>query len=147
MLLLNTIGIACVKYGRFKELNSILKLSVPEGNFMGYYRQPLLYLLGGTLWTYETWNDLMGTNYYYPFSLFFLWQLEAVFKDYFITKSEYENVFYMWEHLKSLMYGYNKCYLAEFNVPMGNFFRQRIEYKMRHKGMEPYTLFLRKPIN
>ena len=141
MLLLNVIGIACVKFGRFKELNSILKLSVPAGNFMGFYRHPLLYLLGGTHWTYETWNDLMGTNYYYPFSLFFLWQLEAVFKDYFITKSEYENVFYMWEHLKSLMYGYNKCYLVEFSVPMGNFFRQRIEYKMRHKGMEPYTLF------
>lgn len=87
MLLLNVIGIACVKFGRFKELNSILKHSVPEGNFMGYYRQPLLYLLGGTHWTYETWNDLMGTNYYYPFSLFFLGQLEPVFKDYFITKS------------------------------------------------------------
>lgn len=56
MLLLNTIGIACVKYGRFKELNNILKLSVPEGNFMGYYRQPLLYLLGGTHWKYEIWN-------------------------------------------------------------------------------------------
>ena len=141
MLLLNTIGIACVKYGRFKELNSILKLSVPVGNFMGFYREPLLSLLGETHWSDETWTSLMGASYYYPFSLFFLWQLEAVFKDYFITKSEYENVFYMWEHLKSLIYGYNKCYLVEFSVPMGNFFRQRIEYKMRHKGMEPYTLF------
>lgn len=141
MLLLNVIGIACVKFGRFKELNSILKLSVPEGNFMGYYRQPLLYLLGGTHWTYETWNNLMGTNYYYPFSLFFLGQLEPVFKDYFITKSEYENVFYMWEHLKSLIYGYNKCYLIEFSVPMGSFLYKRNEYKMRKKESEPYTLF------
>lgn len=141
MLLLNVIGIACVKYGRFKELNNILSLSVPAGNFMGFYREPLLSLLGGTHWTYETWNDLMGTNYYYPFSIFFLWQLEPIFKDYFITKSEYENVFYMWEHLKSLMYGYNKCYLIEFSVPMGNFFHQGIEYKMRKKEPEPYTLF------
>lgn len=141
MLLLNTIGIACVKYGRFKELNNILKLSVPAGNFMGFYRHPLLYLLGGTHWTYETWNNLMGTTYCYPFSLFFLRQLEPIFKDYFITKSEYENVFYIWEHLKSLVYGYNKCSLTEFSVPMGNFFRQRIEYKMREKESEPYTLF------
>ena len=95
MLLLNTIGIACVKYGRFKELNSILKLSVHAGNFMGFYRYPLLYLLGRTHWTYETWNNLMGTTYCYPFSLFFLGQLEPIFKDYFITKSEYENVFYI----------------------------------------------------
>jgi len=141
MLLLNVIGIACVKFGRFKELNSILKLSVPEGNFMGYYRKPLLYILGGTHWTDETWNDLMGTNYYYPFSMFFLWQLKPIFKDCFVIDSEYENVFYMWEHLKSLVYGYNKCSLIEFSVPMGNFFRQRNEYKIRHKEKEPYTIF------
>ena len=141
MLLLNTIGIACVKYGRFKELNNILKLSVPAGNFMGFYREPLLSLLGGTHWTYETWNNLMGTNYYYPFSLFFLGQLEPVFKDYFITKSEYENVFYMWEHLKSLMYGYNKCYLIKFSVPMGHFLLHRNKDKMGYKEVEPYTLF------
>lgn len=141
MLLLNTIGIACVKYGRFKELNSILKLSVHAGNFMGFYRYPLLYLLGRTHWTYETWNNLMGTTYCYPFSLFFLGQLEPIFKDYFITKSEYENVFYIWEHLKSLVYGYNKCSLIEFSVPMGNFLYKRNEYKMRHKEMEPYILF------
>ncbi|WP_315558637.1 SIR2 family protein [Hoylesella nanceiensis] len=141
MLLLNTIGIACVKYGRFKELNNILSLSVPAGNFMGFYREPLLSLLGGTHWTYETWNDLMGTNYYYPFSIFFLWQLEPIFKDYFITNSEYENVFYIWEHLKSLVYGYNKCSLIEFSVPMGNFLYKRKEYKKRYKETEPYTLF------
>ena len=33
MLLLNTIGIVCVKYGRFKKLNDILSTSVPVGNF------------------------------------------------------------------------------------------------------------------
>ena len=141
MLLLNVIGIACVKYGRFKELNNILSLSVPAGNFMGFYREPLLSLLGGTHWTYETWNDLMGTNYYYPFSIFFLWQLEPIFKDYFITNSEYENVFYIWEHLKSLVYGYNKCSLIEFSVPMGNFLYKRKEYKKRYKETEPYTSF------
>lgn len=147
MLLLNAIGIACVKYKRFKELNNILKLSVPEGNFMGFYREPLLYLLGGTHWNYETWNDLMGRNDYYPFSSFFLQNLAPFFKDYFITKSEYENVFYMWEHLKSLVYGYNRCFLIEFSVPMGNFLRQRIEYKMRHKEQEPYILFFEEADN
>lgn len=141
MLLLNTIGIACVKYERFKELDVILKRSVPEGNFMSFYREPLLYLLGGTHWTYETWNGLMGVNYYYPFSLFFLQKLAPAFKNYFVTDSEYENVFYIWEHLKSLVYGYNKCYLIEFGVPMGNFLRQKNDYKMRHKEQEPYTLF------
>lgn len=141
MLLLNTIGIACVKYGRFKELNSILKLSVPAGNFMGFYRKPLLSLLGGTHWTDEIWTNLMGASYYYPFSIFFLLQLEPIFKDYFVIYSEYENVFYMWEHLKSLVYGYNKCYLIKFSVPMGQFLLQRIQYKKRDKEKEPYTIF------
>ena len=141
MLLLNTIGTACVKYERFKELNSILSLSVPVGNFMGFYRESLLFLLGGTHWTYETWNDLMGTNYYYPFSIFFLSQLEPIFKDYFITKSEYENVFYMWEHLKSLVYGYNQHSSTNLNIIMGNFLHKRNEYKMGYKEVESYTLF------
>ena len=141
MLLLNTIGIACVKYGRFKELNNILKLAIPAGNFMGFYREPLLSLLGGTHWTYGTWNNLMGTNYYYPFSLFFLGQLDPVFKDYFITKSEYENVFYMWEHLKSLVYGYTQCSLTKFGIPMGHFLLHRNKDKMGYKEVEPYTLF------
>lgn len=141
MLLLNTIGIACVKYRRFRELNKILSLSVPAGNFMGFYREPLLNLLGETHWDCKTWNDLMGTAYYYPFSLFFLQNLSPIFKDYFVTNSEYENVFYIWEYLKSLVYGYNKCFLIEFSVPMGNFLLARIGYKEKRKEHEPYTLF------
>ena len=39
------------------------------------------------------------------------------------------------------MYGYNKCYLTEFSVPMGNFFHHRNKYKMGCKEVEPYTLF------
>ena len=140
MLLLNTIGIACVKYGRFKELNSILSLSVPGGNFMGCYREALLALLGATHWNYGTWNDLMETNHKYPFSSFFLEQLNPVFKNYFITKSEYENVFHIWEHLKSLMYGYNECCLMRFSVPRGNFIHKRTEYNL-HLEKEPYTIF------
>lgn len=73
MLLLNTIGIACVKYGKFRELDSILKLSVPAPNFMTpSYRESLLTLLGSTHWNYEDWNELIGQRYYYPMSIFYL---------------------------------------------------------------------------
>lgn len=136
MLLLNTIGIACVKYGRFLELNDILKLSVPGSNFMKPDRLPLLYLLDSH-WRREIWTQLKGHNYYYPFSFFLLEELKPLFKGYFVTDSEYENVFYIWEHLKSLVYGYNKCYLGNFRVPMGNFLCQRTEYNKQ----EPYSLF------
>lgn len=143
MLLLNVVGIACVKYNRFRELDSILKLSVPAPNFMDVSRRvSLLYLLGGTHWSYDTWNTLIGQHYYYPFSLFFLEELRPFFKDYFFVDSEYENTFYIWERMKSLIYGYNKCYiLKEFSIPLGQFTRREVEYKFRGMGEEPYTIF------
>lgn len=73
MLLFNVMGIACVKYNRFRELDNILRLSVPAPNFIDIARRrPLLYLLGGTHWSYDRWNSLMRERYYYPFSIFFL---------------------------------------------------------------------------
>ena len=141
-LLLNAIGIACVKYKRYTELTKILKLSVPAGNFMGFHRESLLYLLGSIHWDYNTLNRLAGTNYYYPWSFILIEKLRSHFKGCFTVDSEYENIFYIWEHLKSLIYGYNQCYiLREFNVPMGQFLRSRNEYKIRYNGEEPYTVF------
>ena len=140
-LLLNTIGVACVKYERFTELNRILKLNVPAGNFMGFHRESLLYLLGSTRWRYDELNYLAGINYIYPWSFILLERLRSHFIGYFTVDSEYENIFYVWEHLKSLIYGYNQCYiLREFNVPMGQFLRSRNEYKARYNGEEPYTV-------
>lgn len=142
MLLLNTIGIACVKYGKFRELDSILKLSVPAPNFMTpSYRESLLTLLCSTHWNYEDWNELIGQRYYYPMSIFLLEELRPLFKDYFVVNSEYENTFYIWERLKSLVYGYNKCYIVEFSIPLGEYIRQEVEYKIRKMGKEPYTIF------
>lgn len=142
MLLLNAIGIACIKYSKFKELNSILNLSVPAPNFMTVsYREPLLSLLGSTHWNCETWNELIGQRYYNPMSIFLLEELRPLFKDYFVVNSEYENTFYSWERLKSLMYGYNKCYIIEFSIPLGEFTRKEVEYKVRGMGKEPYTIF------
>lgn len=60
----------------------------------------------------------MGESYYYPFSMFFLKELRPILKDYFIVDSEYENTFYIWEHMKSLIYGYNKCYILSESFPL-----------------------------
>lgn len=143
MLLLNVIGVACVKYNRFKELDSILKLSVPAPNFMNVSRrEPLLRLIGETHWRKETWNLLMGQNYYYPMSIFILEKLRPIFKNYFLVDAEYEYTFYIWERLKSLVFGYNKYYILNtFSIPLGNFTRSEIEYKFRGLGEDPYTIF------
>lgn len=141
-LLLNAIGIACVKYERYTELNKILKLSVPAGNFIGFYRKSLLSLLGSTHWSYDELNRLAGINYIYPWSFILLERLRSHFIGCFTVDSEYENTFYIWEHLKSLVYGYNQCYMFDrFYVPTGQFLRSRVEYKMRQNGEEPYNVF------
>lgn len=141
-LLLNTIGIACVKYERFTELNKILSISVPAGNFIGFYRKSLLSLLGSTHWTLEELNQLTDRTYYYPWSLLLLEKLRSHFKGYFTVGSEYKNAFNIWEHLKSLVYGYNQCYMFDlFYVPTGQFLHSRVEYKMHHNGEEPYSVF------
>ncbi len=143
MLLFNVVGIACVKYHRFKELDSVLKLSVPAPNFMSIsYREPLLRLLGATHWNDDTWNTLISQRYYYPFSIFTLEKLRPIFKEYFLVDAEYESTFYIWERLKSLVFGYNKYYILNtFYIPLGHFTRSEIEYKARGKGEDPYTIF------
>jgi hypothetical protein len=144
-LLLNAIGVACVKHERFTELNKILKLSVPAGNFMGFYRGSLLYLLGSTHWNYNELNHLAGINYIYPRSVILLERLRSQFKECFTVDSEYENPFYIWEHLESLLFGYNHCYILDhFYVPTGQFIRKKVEYKMRNNGEEPYSIFFDK---
>lgn len=141
-LLFNAIGVTCVKYKRFEELDKMLKLSVPAGNFMGFHRMPLLSLLGSTHWDYDTLNRLMGFNYIYPWSFLFLNKLHSHFTRCFTVDSEYENTFYIWEHLKSLVFGYNKCYILDrFYVPTGQFIRTGMEYQMRQNGTEPYSVF------
>ena len=147
MLLLNALGVACVKYQRFKELNTILSSTVSQENFSLYgYRTQLIAILGGVYWDAGKWNTLIGGNYIYPSSMFFLGHLRSLFKDCFTADSEYENVFYIWEHLKSLIYAYNKCYMTDFDAPLGNFLRRRLAYRRIHEGegQEPYVEFFEK---
>jgi len=71
---------------------------------------------------------------------FFLEELRPFFKDYFIVDSEYENTFFIWEHMKSLIYGYNKCYILSESFPLGEFLRREYMYK-EYGNDEPYTIF------
>lgn len=144
MLLLNALGIACVKYQRFKELNTILSSTVSQENFSLYgHRTQLLAILGGVYWDDNKWHELIGVNYIYPSSMFFLGHLRSLFKDCFTADSEYENVFYIWEHMKSLLYAYNKCYIIRFQAPLGDFLRQRMTYRYECSRGEqiPYIQF------
>ena len=128
-LLLNTLGVACVKYGRFAELNTILCSSVPPQNFAGNYSEPLLPLLGTTPWDRKRWDYLLGKQYRYPFSFFYMENIRSVCHSYFINDDDFKNTYYIWEHLKALLYGYNKCYMYGFRVPTGMFYEIGSVYK------------------
>ena len=121
-LLFNTLGVACVKYGRFAELNAILCSFVPSGDLAGSYGESLLPLLGITPWKREEWDFLLGKQYQYPFSRFYMDKIKPVCISYFVSADEFKSTYYIWEHLKALLYGYNKCYMYGFRVPTGMFY-------------------------
>ena len=110
-LLLNALGITCVHYGNFKGLNSVFGLKVPAENFLTYNRpEPLLYLIGDSHIGRDL-NGLVGQNYYYPYSTLLKGLLQVPFQNVFTLNAEYESAFYKWEKLKSLVYGFNKCFI------------------------------------
>ncbi len=121
-LLLNTLGVACVKYGRFAELDTILCTFVPSGGLAGGYGESLLPLLGETPWDRKQWDCLLGKQYQYPFGRFYMDKIKPVCNSLFASADDFKSTYYIWEHFKTLIYGYNKCYMFGFHVPTGMFY-------------------------
>lgn len=142
-LLLNALGVSCVHYGNFAGLNEVVKMDVPSENFLTYnMRHKLLYMVGDGHLDRDALNSLLGENYYYPYSIMLLKELEPFFEKEFDLASEYKSTFYIWEHLKSLLYGYHKCInMNDLIIPVGNFMRYGAEAYFREKDSNPYCLF------
>lgn len=141
VFLLNAIGVACVKYERFKELDHILKLKIPSGNFLGNYPSSVLDAIGRFHWYKDELNNLMGQNYFFPESLLVYNTLKISFSKYFITEALFENTFYIWERLKSLLYGYNDESDESFWGPCGEFIRKEVYYKRNRLDKQPFVEF------
>lgn len=142
-LLLNALGVSCVHYSNFAGLNEVVKMDVPSENFLTYnMRHKLLYMVGDGHLGRDVLNSLLGQNYYYPYSILLLKELEPFFEKEFDLASEYESTFYIWEHLKSLLYGYHKCIkMNDLIIPVGHFTRYGAEAYFREKESNPYCLF------
>lgn len=142
-LLLNTLGITCVHYENFKGLNAVLRMNVPAENFVTtLYRKELLYVVGDSHLGRDTLNALIGQRYYYPYSILLLNELRGEFEQMFPLEDDYETAFYIWEHLKSLIYGYQKCYFMDhFSVPIGHFTRYEAEQRFRQSAETVYCHF------
>ena len=125
-LLFNALGLLCVKFERFKELNAILNRVVVGGSFIRpYSSESLLVLLGCTQWERETWQRLTGKKRIFSASKVYLECLRSLCRGCFATELEYECFFYMWEHLRALLYCYSTHSPMFWNIG-GDFFMRGI---------------------
>ena len=141
--LFNALGMACVKYERFAELEMILSLSVPAPHFRDInYRQPVIKLLGEQYWNNDGLNQVLGQNYYYPWTMWLKEIVSPHFEPFFMVESEIEDTYYIWEQLKSLAFGY-KCSHPSGNVyfTTGYFLHYRVGLMRNPAGDDSYTRF------
>ena len=141
--LFNVVGMACVKYERFAELEKILSLSVPAPHFRDLnYRQPVIKLLGEQYWNNEGLNQVLGQNYYYPWTMWLKEIVSPHFEPFFMVESEIEDTYYIWEQLKSLAFGY-KCSHPSGNTyfTTGYFLHYRVGLMRNPAGDDLYTRF------
>ena len=144
-LLFNAVGMACVKYERFAELEKILSLTIPAPHFKSIsYREPLIQILGEQYWDNSAFNKLLGKNYYYPWSMWLKDIVTPHFKPYFVAETDVESTYYIWEQLKSLVFGYKCCKKREcqYLYFTTGFFLHYCAGLIRNIGRdEPYTEF------
>ena len=142
-LLFNAIGMACVKYEKFGSLEKILSLTIPAPHFKNInYRQPLIQVLGEQYWNNNAINQMLGQNYYYPWSMWIKDISMPHFKPYIIAESDIESVYYTWEQLKSLVFGYkwgNK--MGQHYFTTGFFLHYRAGLLRNIDKEDPYSIF------
>lgn len=141
--LFNAVGMACVKHERFAELEKILSLTIPAPHFRSInYRQSIIQVLGDQYWDNDTFNQLLGKNYYYPWTMWLKDIVSPHFNPYFVTETEVEATYYIWEQLKSLVFGYKKegTILGKY-FTTGLFLHYRAELMRSIGSDEPYKAF------
>ena len=143
--LFNAVGMACVRYERFSELNNILSLTIPSPHFKSYNRrQSMLEVLGEQYWDNEYFNQLLDQNYYYPWTMWIKENVNPHFKSVFTDDSDVEATYYIWEQLKSLCFGYitQERYGYDYCLT-GNFLRYRAMLSRDIGDDGPYITFFK----
>lgn len=141
--LFNVVGMAYVKYERFAELEKILTLSIPAPHFRDInLRQPLIQVLGEQYWNNDGFNQVLGQNFYYPWTMWLKEIVSPHFEPFFMVESEIESTYYIWEQMKSLLFGF-KCGKRFGNIyfTTGYFLHYRVGLMRNVGGDEPYSVF------
>ena len=141
--LFNVVGMACVKYERFAELERFLTTSIPAPHFKDINRRQLVIrVLGEQYWSNDGFNQVLGQNYYYPWTMWLKARVCPHFEPFFMVESEVESLYYIWEQLKSLAFGYHCSHTTgHIYFTTGYFLHYRVGLTRNIGGDDPYTVF------
>ena len=127
--LFHATGLTAVKYGKFDLVDIMVHAKVLAPNALSISSPfSLQFLAGCNHWPHETLNYYLGANWLYPYSQLIMTAIRHFFERDFIDDMDFQNSFYAWEHLASLLCGYHNNYVCSDRdwFPLGGFVNKRI---------------------
>lgn len=125
--LYHAMGLSAVKYGRFELIKLLFLTKVPAPNVLSLSCPCSLESLAGyNHWNHDSLNSYLQASWIYPYSQMIMRAIRNYFGRTFIDDNDFQNSFYVWEHLASLLCNYYKCSNAENWFPVGGFVNKRV---------------------
>lgn len=139
--LFHTVGVACVRYKKFRAIYELINAKVSAPNiYSPSFSLPLIRFSGYNHWDQDTLNYYLKATWIHPYSHMVMSAIKNVFSDVFFDDREFQDYYYTWEHLSSLLCRYYKCNtIREDWNPIGGFVRKR--FSLLRKEEDPYTTF------
>ena len=130
-------GVAAVKFAKFDLIKHMMEVKVQAPNALSpSFSFPLEYLAGCMHWRNDTLNSYMYASWLHPYSQMVMSGIKSYFGTTFIDDEDFQNCFYVWEHLASLLCNYYKCHTFDYDwFPIGGFVNKRISIL---RGEEDY---------
>lgn len=141
IFLFQATGVAAVKFSRFNLIKVMMTTKVHAPNALSPSRSFSLESMAGyNHWTPEALNLYLNSQWIYPYSQMVMSGIKTCFGNTFIDNDDFQNCYFVWEHLSSLLCHYYKCNAISDNwFPLGGFVRKR--YSIMRHGEDYYTDF------
>lgn len=141
--LFHTMGVACIKYERFDIVNLLVSSKVHYPTVFGLNHSfSLHYLAGCNHWDAFILNQLMNSNWIFPYSSMIMNGIWPVLENIFFDETDFRDTFYTWEHMSSLLFRYHKNnHIKDDWNPIGGFLHKRISILRQMR--DSYTVFFR----
>lgn len=108
--LYHAVGVAAIKYNRFKLIKLMMESKVPAPNiYDSNSALSLAYLAGTNRWDSHSLNSYFHSNWKYPYSQMVMDGIKSYYNNTFIDDTDFKNCYYIWEHMTSLLCHFYKC--------------------------------------